>query len=393
MSKRTAVLAPEPGVNETRTPRITAPALDGLTSLRFFAALAVVFFHLRNLFDSWPRWIQSIIGHGNIAVSFFFVLSGFVLSYSYVPPDGAFRSTKREFWVARFARIYPVYLLAFLLYLPRVLFGTPALMVGIRAQTAAVTLALVQGWTHLLQWNVPGWSLSCEAFFYAVFPFVVMWIARQKRWVLFVLLVGFWIVDQVFPALLSFGTLDESWLDTVRYNPLVRLPEFLGGICLARLFLERGDRIRGEIFAAVGILLTAVSLAMSDRLPAHLLHNGLLSPAFMLIIFGIAAGTGTWTRFLEGKQLVLLGDASYGVYILQAPVLSLLSAATSVALRVSRNTLHESVLYGIFYAGVLIVLATSSLLYLEKPARKFLRKSLSEAPVKRLAAARTALSS
>src|SRR5437763_7722349 len=89
--------------------------LDVLTSVRFFAAILVVFYHYTgHIFQSFP-WIQGAIEIGYYAVSIFYVLSGFVLVYSYSNPQGAFRGSRRAFWIGRFARIYPAYLLAFAL--------------------------------------------------------------------------------------------------------------------------------------------------------------------------------------------------------------------------------------------------------------------------------------
>jgi len=82
----------------------TRPRLPALTSLRFFAALHVVFFHLLALKILWSTgWLKQISSIGYVGVSFFFVLSGFILVYTYAGRE----STAIEFWRARFARIYP----------------------------------------------------------------------------------------------------------------------------------------------------------------------------------------------------------------------------------------------------------------------------------------------
>lgn len=90
--------------------------LTALTGLRFLAAIHVVLFHRREAFPGLPYAVENLLVSGNIGVNLFFVLSGFVLAYNYMNDDGL--PSRREFWVARFARIYPVYLLAFLLFAP-----------------------------------------------------------------------------------------------------------------------------------------------------------------------------------------------------------------------------------------------------------------------------------
>jgi peptidoglycan/LPS O-acetylase OafA/YrhL len=82
------------------------PRLPALTSLRFFAALHVVCFHfLAFKIVSGERWLGQISSIGYVGVSFFFVLSGFILVYTYAGRD----IPARDFWRARFARIYPAF--------------------------------------------------------------------------------------------------------------------------------------------------------------------------------------------------------------------------------------------------------------------------------------------
>ena len=171
--------------------------------------------------------------------------------------------------------IYPAYLLAFLLFLPRVLMSRPSpIMVGTKLATATVTLTLLQGWTHLLEWNTPGWSLSDEAFFYLVFPFAILVLRRLEFRKLIATTFVLWVVDLIPPILLSVGFLNTSWLDTVRYNPLVRLPEFLAGVCLGRLFIIRkGELQYASYIGSLGVVGITLSLMISDRLPQHLLHS------------------------------------------------------------------------------------------------------------------------
>ena len=92
------------------------PRIDALTSMRFFAAMYVVLFHSVTGFavrQHASKWLVLFLGHGYLAVSLFFILSGFVLTYNYAERWG--KVTFRDFMLARLARIYPVYLLALLL--------------------------------------------------------------------------------------------------------------------------------------------------------------------------------------------------------------------------------------------------------------------------------------
>ena len=116
------------------------------------------------------------LSNGYLAVALFFLLSGFILSYTY---EGHVEGRKEfaSFWEARFARIYPVYFLALLLALPfqhRLTLGS-----------ASSVIFMVQAWNPLHRewagsWNYPAWSLSVEAFFYVFFPFIQRQISRMS---------------------------------------------------------------------------------------------------------------------------------------------------------------------------------------------------------------------
>lgn len=134
--------------------------LPALTGLRFFAALLVLCVH----FGRWlamPTPLHTLIGRGGVSVGLFFVLSGFILTHTYCTASGSFRGTPGAFYVARFARIYPVYLcgigLALMTVNPwAVPVHTPHLLILV------LTMSLIQSWFPPLQAiiNGPGWSLS-----------------------------------------------------------------------------------------------------------------------------------------------------------------------------------------------------------------------------------------
>ena len=143
------------------------PRLDSLTSMRFVAAILVIVFHITSntpFLETAPRLVRSVVDCGYVWVGFFFVLSGFILSYQYadrIPSTGAAR---REFLVARLARIYPGHLLALLLLVPLWMIKRwpgdlpPG---GRRAAVATVlaTLGLVHAWipSFALTLNFPSW--------------------------------------------------------------------------------------------------------------------------------------------------------------------------------------------------------------------------------------------
>jgi len=291
------------------TPR---PRLPALTSLRFFAALHVVFFHfLAFKIASSEGWLGQISSIGYVGVSFFFVLSGFILVYTYAGRD----TPARDFWRARFARIYPAFAFSLLLTGPFFFFSTLMLNLPFFAWFSThlrlvVLLVpfLLQAWVPLaaLAWNSVAWSLSDEAFFYLLFPFL------KKRFLKISLpgLAGLALVCWAVSVAMSWtyvlrnpdhlqvidaDVLNAFWLNAVKFHPFARLPEFLLGMACGAMFLKsRKDAKPGHSaklalpLVLAGLVIAATVAHFSARIPYTVLHTSLLAPAFAAIIFGFA---------------------------------------------------------------------------------------------------------
>src|SRR5215469_17881949 len=168
--------------------------LPAVTALRFFAAFHVALFHMNEMGAiTSPHWLKTFAGIGYVGVSFFFVLSGFILVYTYAGRNIGLG----EFYQTRFARIYPAYLFSLVLTFPFFYFGAlkmhvPFFYFAERHFTwaSALVLLLLQSWVPqaALSWNAVAWSLSVEAFFYAIFPFALTRFAKLSRAVLFALI-------------------------------------------------------------------------------------------------------------------------------------------------------------------------------------------------------------
>ncbi|HZC66404.1 MAG TPA: acyltransferase, partial [Candidatus Dormibacteraeota bacterium] len=213
-----------------------------LTSLRFFAALHVFCFHLVAFRILTGRsLLYHVASIGYVGVSLFFVLSGFILVYTY-----AGRSVPaREFWRARFARIYPAYVFSLVVTAPLFLYAVfHARWLVIPWPVAHLKLGmflqatLLHAWVPpaTLMWNAVSWSLSVEAFFYLAFPYLVKRFARLSLPGLVLLGVFAWFatiaITTAYTILNPDGlpqtnldTYNAFWLGVVKFNPLVRLPE------------------------------------------------------------------------------------------------------------------------------------------------------------------------
>ncbi len=186
--------------------------LDALTGLRGVAALSVLLGHgLHWCYSSGGYHLSALIAAigtelAYFGISLFFVLSGFVIQHTYAHRfrDTGFRSAAAAFFVSRFARLYPLYLVALVLSL-----GTVAMPTGAGgAEILAAHLTLTRSWFNLQEAVfAPAWSISTEWFFYIVFALFVMPIAAATR------------RPQVITAALAGTTLVASWLVWLPHRP------------------------------------------------------------------------------------------------------------------------------------------------------------------------------
>ncbi len=304
------------------------PMLKAITSLRFFAALHVALYHLVRPFTLWGI-LTPVLQVGYIGVSFFFFLSGYILTYSHAAEFESGKGSLSRFWFARFARIYPVYIvsLACAGYVNRAQFHDHKHILAYIAD-----IFLVQTWSVRMApfFHTTAWSLSVEVFFYLVFPFVFLWLRPRSagRAVLWIGL--FWVLAMAVPLFCVLRYPLASWkfdLDLAgipgadlayraRRLPLILVPQFLAGISLGWLFLRFKPRASLSIpLTLAGAGGIALALIFSDHLPAMMLHNGLLIPFYALLILGMSYPN--WlSRLFSAKWLVLLGEASFSLYLI-----------------------------------------------------------------------------
>jgi peptidoglycan/LPS O-acetylase OafA/YrhL len=370
-----------PGVLPSRDSLVGSKRnLNALTGLRFLAAINVVFYHfVRPALPRWTYPLSNIVGAGYVSVSLFFLLSGFILSFSYLETNGKMRGTSWNFYVSRFARIYPAYLIAFSLAAPSNILTSLhvnhlGVALGKLLTGAFLVLTLQQSWTPWTAWywNFPAWSISVEAFFYLVFPWIgprltrlrpAWWISTACGLLLLSLcapmaLYLFW------GATLAPGLSDHLQM-AVEFNPLLRLPEFLIGILLGRAYnLGLLPQLSSSIFSNLSATSILAILTFCPFIPHPLLANGLLIPLFAILIYSLAAGKGLLAYGLSRPTMILLGEASYGLYILQIPM--------ALVLRVPPP--HNALRTFAIYFVVLISTAILSWRFVESPLRICIRR-------------------
>ena len=338
-----ASIAPDAKAGALVAPKLSgsgASKLANLTSLRFFAAMWVVLLHFApGHVKNWPSPVREFVGHGQNGVTLFFVLSGFILGYVYLPAVAEGRLDKVGFWRARFARVYPLYLFSLLIAVP-FLVGTIAAATIVRV--VPLQVFLLQSWDPKLlyagQWNTPSWSLSTEAFFYLMFPWYGWLVAKLDRRGVAILAVSmlilagairgvYWMLDPDKLAGHYAEVTTHFWAGFQFFNPIPRSLEFMFGLCLVRLTLRsdirqpwRPTRVSG--WTVTGVVLTGLAIFGFPHTTANQVLVYPLCVAFfgLLIVALCCCESEGFNRWFGSPWMLLLGEASYGIYMLQRPV-------------------------------------------------------------------------
>lgn len=291
--------------------------INTLTSLRFFFALMVFGAHcyvIDSCFD------MHAFKEGFVGVSFFFILSGFIIAYNYQKKMEERKVSKRQFWVARIARIYPLHLLT----LAGVALVGNALdpmgwWEGLKHfMTAAFLLhPFVPKMDYFFYFNSPSWSLGCEQIFYFVFPFLALFFYKRQR------LIGVLLACAVIvPVLMSLT--DEANIRAYWYvNPLARFPDFLVGMLLFQVYgwchskkISFTTASALEV-GAVGIFLLFYVVS-EDLVPKVYRYSCYYWIPVSLVLLIFSLQKGFISRILSNKYLVIGGEISYSFYLLHS---------------------------------------------------------------------------
>lgn len=370
-----------------------------LTSIRFFAAFLVVLFHFSKEID-YPLGLKQISGLGPPGVEFFFILSGFILTMTYKKKfsDSIGAGDLRSFYMARIARVYPVHLLILLLITPISLL----LLVRLDSADLSHKLSLFMSWiasallvniyiptqTYENAWNAPSWSIACEAIFYILAPFIIYRVIKSaKPYRLFVacLLVsvvlqitGLYFVREHVRTIQ--GDLNLS-IDFLIYRmPIFRIFDFALGCILFNIAESQKPRLHPNVAILIAFLailffmmIRSLEFSKGDTFLAAVIYTGELgfffSIPFSIIIIIAYSTKSVLSRVLNAPILILLGEASYSLYLLHWLFIKLLLVLHTFGIARS-NALG--------WTGIILCLGASILVfrYFEEPARKFMRARL-----------------
>lgn len=308
----------------TAVPDSQQSRLPSLTGLRFVAAFVVLLSHTGYLFFAGAspdaNFVYLAFTAGAIGLTFFFVLSGFVLTWVAQPGD-----TLGRFYRRRLVKIFPNHLVT--------LAATSVLMVSaglvLTVGNVLPTALLVQAWIPSQEvimghgTNSPSWSLACELLFYAAFPLLLVLVRKIKptqlwgwAWGVTAAIVALPFIAQVLPAepTMWWGGSMSWWQYWFVYHfPVSRMLEFVLGILVAQIVLSgQWRRIRLD----VAVVLTLLVFGVQAHLPDVFAWASFTALPLALVIASAATADveGRRTVF-GGRIMVWLGEISFALYI------------------------------------------------------------------------------
>lgn len=308
----------------------SAGRIAALAGARAFPPLLVVMFHFGegHHYSGW-KTLDYFAARGYLWVEFFFVLSGFILTYAYWPRLGDLlrRSGYIAFLKARLIRLYPLHLFMLLLLL--------AMVAGLRALAAHggyasifdvpyhqdvsakgfwLSLFLVHAWNSIprLTWNGVSWFVSVEFALCLLFP-ALLWLAQGRLWR------GCALIAAGLAGLLALLFTSKHGLDITFHNGVLRgLCDFTVGVGMAVLFrrLKAHDRIPEWVHSALQILLLSLLFYVITHTGwSHTRMDIFTVLPLMMLVFALAFDRGVIARLLQMKLPQLLGEWSYAIYM------------------------------------------------------------------------------
>lgn len=342
--------------------------LSALTGLRFVAASMVFVLHSMPQPEKWLALDQG--------VSFFFVLSGFILTYIY--PDLPNFAAVKKFYIARIARLWPLHLLTMLVFVG--IGGIPSL------ETLALNALLLQAWVPIqriyFSYNAVSWSISTEVFFYLMFPLLIPSLEKNWYWKLFgsALLILALIAACNLSGLPLSSPNEVSAHGLLYIGPLSRVFEFIAGMCCCLLWRalrattpQSGFWIftlaeASAIALTIVLLLYPFPFAHPAIGPAGVLWIVRTSaiPGFCLIVVVFAFGRGLASKLLGSRLLEFLGEISFAIYLIHLLVIGAYRSQFKEALAVSPSADFA------ITAAISLLAATAIHLLIERPCRSLI---------------------
>lgn len=356
-------------------------SIPALTGIRFFAALMVFFSHYPIVGSG--ELLRQVQLSGYSGVTFFFILSGFIITYNYLEKfENRNIGSTLSFYAARFYRIYPLYAFCTLYAWAN------------SAETIPLWphLLAVQAWSGdtllAMGFNGPGWSISVEAFLYLIFPLTLpaihyLGITKSKNRLIF-----FATLMLACQLVLAFYFLLSSKADLSAFNPesahrwlyrtpATRLFDFCIGISAAiyyKRFLQNTlqSQLTWSRITYTSLILIFAILTWKDNYRSVFSWDSIYVIPFTLIIIGVSqARQSLISKILSTKTVTLLGEASFALYLIH-------TLMKGIYTPIPDASFAYSLMQHMFFLAIVIITSIGLHLTIEKPAQKLLKSYFSK---------------
>ncbi|MFI7579544.1 acyltransferase family protein [Kocuria kalidii] len=360
---------------------LARPQIVGLTGIRALAAAWVVIEHFRYaLFGLFPgsRPAARFIESGFLGVEIFFVLSGFIIAYTYAHKFEKFTWGKyRRFMLLRFARIYPVHLVTLLAVLALVV---AAAFAGIELNSSEghtpgnfiANVLMLQSVPPFSPWNLPAWSICAEFAAYLAFPLVAVWVARINSARHGFVAAGAVLVVGAALLLVIAAYVNSSPTGYELIWARISI-EFTAGTLIYAGWRHLGTGKQGPWWdwaAGASFLAILVVIYWTNAGSAFVLAA---VPFIGVFVLSCAGATGLVGRFLGSRLMVWGGKISYSVYMTHFVLLMVFGKLLPWEAFVDGSLVARVGILGGYYVAVIIAGAVGYYL-VEEPARQAIRK-------------------
>ncbi len=334
--------------------------LKQINFTRFVAAIIVVVFHYgANIKPFQNVVIQKVIQTGNLFVIYFFLLSGFILSIAYF--EKIEKISYSKFVFLRLSRIYPAFLLSILISLLFLYSQNYPFQPILLCKILSLTHGWVNPWVEesgqLL--NPPAWTLSLEFCFYLLFPLLFKCLNKLNTIRLNLIILACFCYNFLIQTQLL---MLYDFLNKYAPQPFLFVHIFILGAAMGLLFARKYPiNIITHNHFYVLLLSVLVAILMIFYANITMWNSTFMVGIFAFFIWHLAIDSSWFTVVFSNKYLVLLGDISFGVYILQAPVKNMYDKL------LDHFGFNYPTMYFYFYLIVLLAIAYLSFVFIEKP--------------------------
>lgn len=340
--------------------------IPALTGIRAIAAYMVFIHHYLGINctgNFWCPWVYEL----HSGVSIFFVLSGFLITYKYYQSSSISLKWLKNYYISRFARIYPLFFLVTVMSLI-VLKSSPL--------EWFLSLSFLKGFFSQYKFIIISqtWTLTVEMVFYFLAPFIFILVKRRVSLVLqFIFIFFFGMLITTGGQIDNLQNFISSHLFLFIYTFFGRCFEFLIGILLALLVLKKPLILPGNTFTYIGLLgvVLGIMLVSSYQTPLYrygifssqglLVYNFVLPVLIAFFFLGLIAEKTLVSFFLSNPLMQILGKSSYAFYLIHLGVLA--------------NLVPEFLRYNMLALFITLnILAMGLYLFVEKPANSAIKK-------------------